>query len=164
MFSTTARRTAAITVLAAGLGAGLAAPAFASGNPVDVTATVNQSITMSGPPASLHLAGDPGTEASGGVSYTITTNDAAGYTVTVTPSATWLANGAAHIDNSSMGYIRNGSGLTSFSGSSPLTAASKNVVSGASGDTYNDTFKLAIPGNATSGTYAETFTYLATGQ
>ena len=58
---------AGATVLGA-LAAG-AGPAFASGNPVAITATVNQTISMTGPPATLTLAGDPGTTASGNVAY-----------------------------------------------------------------------------------------------
>src|SRR5215831_6114616 len=109
------------TLIAGGtvLGAlAIASPAFAAGNPVAITATVNQTISMSGPPASLNLAGDPGTTASGDVSYNVTTNDSNGYNVTVTPSASYLQGpGSNSINNSAMGYLPSGGSQLQFSGS-----------------------------------------------
>jgi hypothetical protein len=60
-----------------------------------------------------------------------------------------------------MAYVANGSGQLNFSGG-PITPVNKSSVSGASGDSYTDTFKLNIPGNAPAGNYSESFTYLAT--
>ena len=116
------------------LSVGTALPAFAAGNPVAITATVNQTITMTGPPASLALSGNPGTTATGNVAYTVTTNDASGYTVTVTPGGTALVNGGNTILNGSMGYVPNGGTQVNFSGSTPLTVVNKSTFSGGSGD------------------------------
>ena len=138
-----------------------ASPAFASGNPVAITATVNQTISMTGPPASLALAGDPGTTATGNVAYSVTTNDPNGYNVTISPSSSNLVKGTDLIANSAMGYVPNGGTQVQFSGATPLTVNNKNTVSAAGGDSYTDNFKLAIPGNAPAGAYAETFSYLA---
>jgi hypothetical protein len=154
---------AAGIVALAGLGAAAlgSSPAFAAGSPVAITATVNQTISMTGPPATLALSGNPGTTATGNVAYTVTTNDASGYTVTVTPSAAYFANGGNSIPNSAMGYVPNGGSQINFSNSTPITAVNKSTVSGASGDAYTDTFSLAIPANAAAGAYTESFTYLA---
>lgn len=139
-----------------------ATPAFASGTPVAITATVNQTISMTGPPATLNLAGDPGTNASGNVAYTITTNDPNGYNVTVTPSAPYLAGpGTNSIPNSAMGYLPNGGAQVQFNASAALTVNNKLAQSAGAGDPYTDSFKLAIPGNAAAGAYAETFSFLA---
>ncbi len=144
----------------------LAGPAFADGNPVGITANVGQTISMSGPPAALALNGNPGTTATGSVNYSVTSNDAAGYSITVSPGATALANSqaGASIPNSAMSYIPDNHSSMQFQGANALTVINKNTVSGAGGDSYNDQFSLAIPGNAVSGAYAETFTYLATGK
>jgi hypothetical protein len=138
----------------------LAGPAFAAGNPVAVTANVGQTISMTGPPASLALNGDPGTTASANVNYKVTTNDASGYSVQITPGGTSLVNGGSVIANSAMGYVPDGGSQLQFSGATPLTVNNKNSISGTGGDSYTDTFNLAIPGNAPSGAYAETFSYL----
>jgi hypothetical protein len=147
------------TVLA-GL-AGVSAPAFAAGTPVAVTGTVNGVISMTGPPASLALAGDPGTTANGDVSYAIGTNDGNGYTVTVTPSGTNL-NGPMPISNSTMGYWAGKSGPIQNFGSGAITPVNKSTASNGSGDFYTDQFQWNIPSNAPAGAYTETFTYLAT--
>ena len=157
------RRRAGVAAAAAAL-AGAGFLATAAGNPVAVTATVNQTISMTGPPATLNLAGDPGTTASGTVLYTVATNDSAGYNVTISPSSGSLANGSNLIANSAMGYAPEGGSQLNFSGANPLTVQSKIAASAAGGDSYSDAFKLAIPGNAASGAYTETFTYLATGK
>ena len=139
-----------------------ATPAFASGAPVAITATVNQTISMTGPPATLALAGDPGTTSSGNVAYSVTTNDPNGYNVTVTPSGGFLQGpGSNSIPNSAMGYTPNGGSQVQFSNATPLTVNNKLAASAGGGDSYTDSFKLAIPGNAAAGAYAETFSYLA---
>jgi hypothetical protein len=136
-------------------------PAFASGSPVAITATVNQTISMTGPPATLALAGNPGTNATSNISYTVATNDPSGYDVTISPSAVQLANGGNNIPNADMGYVPNGGAQVQFSGATPITVNNKSTVSGTGGDNYTDTFTLAIPANAAAGAYTETFTYLA---
>jgi hypothetical protein len=157
------RRKAAVIAGALGIGGALFL-STAAGNPVAVTANVNQTISMTGPPATLSLAGDPGTNATGNIAYSVTTNDTAGYNVTVSPGSTNLANGTNLIANSAMGYVPNGGTQLNFSGATPLTVVSKSAPSAGGGDSFNDTFKLAIPGNAAAGAYNETFTYLATGK
>jgi hypothetical protein len=154
-------RTALVAAGIAGAAALTASPAFAAGNPVAVTANVNQTISMTGPPATLTLAGDPGTNATGNVAYTITTNDPAGYHVTVSPSSTQFVNGGNSILNTALGYKPNGGTQVQFAGATPLSVNNKNTVSAGGGDAYTDIFSLAIPGNAAAGAYTETFTYLA---
>jgi len=139
-----------------------ASPAFASGTPVAITATVNQTISMTGPPATLNLAGDPGTTSSGNVAYTVTTNDPNGYNVAVTPSAPYLTGpGTNSIPNSAMGYVPNGGAQVNFNNSTAISVNNKLTASAGAGDPYTDSFKLAIPGNAAAGAYTETFSYLA---
>jgi hypothetical protein len=153
------------TLLASGVLLGsiaAATPAFASGSPVAVTATVNQTISMTGPPATLNLAGDPGTTASGNVAYTITTNDPNGYHVSVTPGGTFLQGpGSNSIPNSAMGYVPNGGSQIQFNNGGTLSVNAKLAQSAGAGDPYTDSFKLAIPGNTAAGAYTETFSYLA---
>jgi len=141
--------------------AGLSAPAFAAGTPVAVTGTVNGVISMTGPPASLALQGDPGSTATGDVSYAIQTNDGNGYTVTVTPSGSVL-NGPMAIPNNTMGYWAGKTGPIQNFGSGALTPVNKSQGSSGSGDFYTDQFQWSIPGSAPAGAYTETFTYLAT--
>jgi len=146
-------------VALAGL-AGLSAPAFAAGTPVAVVGTVNGVISMTGPPANLALAGDPGTTATGDVSYAIQTNDGNGYTVTVTPSGSAL-NGPMAISNSTMGYWAGKTGPIQNFNSGPITPVNKSQGSTGGGDFYTDQFQWSIPANAPAGAYSETFTYLA---
>lgn len=154
--------TTAISALALSGAAVMAAtPAFAGGSPVNVSASVSQTLTLSGITGSIDLSGNPGETVTrtGAEQYTVSSNDTAGYSVTVTPGSTALMFASQNIPNSALSVNTVG-----FSGSTALTVQNHTGLSAANGDSYSDTWALAIPGSQPAGTYTETFTYLALGK
>lgn len=171
-------RAAIMTAVALG-GFGLAAPAaFActgancssSGNTsVSATASIGETITLSGLSPNINFgqlaAGTPSI-ATGAENETVSTNDPGGYSLTVTPGANGLYNGAtANIPNSAVTITETQGVATpgvaqAFSGANPLTVDTEG---GAITDTYKETWTLNAPATlpAMPGNYTESFSYLA---
>ena len=162
----TVRRFAAVAAVTAALSGGMATAAFASSTPVQVSGTVNQSVTLSGLTSSISFpAANPDTTAtaSGAESYNVSSNDPNGYTLSITPGAFAMQDSASdQAPNNQISVTETGGTGTSgtFQSSSPLTvdtthsAASKN---------YAEDWNWAIPGNQPAGSYHESFSYLALG-
>ena len=150
---------------------GLGAPAFAAGSPVNVNATVGQSVTLTGVTTPVVFpAATPGQTATvtGAEAYQVSTNDSAGYTVTVT------AGLAAFSDGGSGGTIPDNSWvITETTGNSGTGAgvafnpAVGGTVAGstksAGTDSYTENWALNIPAGQAAGNYNNTATYLAIG-
>jgi hypothetical protein len=165
MTSKTIRRVILVAAAVTGVSLAAAAPAMAAGNPVTANATVTESITISGlspsitfPPVGSGLS----TTAVGAENYTVSANSAHGYTLTITPAASALSDGAGHsIDNSNVFVTETtGPGSGQFSGSAPLQVGHTTAPSS---DSYSENWGLTVPGSAAAGSYSETFTYLALG-
>jgi hypothetical protein len=142
-----------------------AAPAMASGQPVTAQATVTQSITISGlSPSITFPAAAPGSPVTvtGAENYTVSANDAHGYTLTITPSGSALADGSGdQIANSNVFVTETtGPGSGQFSGPAPLQVGHTTAPSS---DSYSENWGLTVPGGQAAGNYSETFTYLALG-
>lgn len=152
-----------------------AAPAMActgtcsNGNTgVTATANVGETISLTGLSPSVSfgtLTAGQQAVALNAEAETVSTNDPAGYTLSVIPGAAALLNGGSSIPNSDLQIMMN-SGVASpgttftFSGSNPLQTDSE---TGAITDTYSETWKLNAPNPLPSaaGNYSESFTYLA---
>ena len=166
MKSTAIRRFAAVAAVTGALTAGLATAALADTNPVSVSGTVNQSVTLSGITNSIAFpATNPGNSgtATGAESYAVASNDPAGYTLTVTPGAFSMHDSASDqlpnnvISVSETGGTGHGG---NFMGSSPLTVDSTNS---AASKNYAEDWTWNIPGNQPAGNYNEQFSYLVLG-
>jgi len=154
-------RTAAVAVLV--LGAGLAAtPAFAAGTPVQATVDVSQSITMTLNTTSFSisgLAGTTATSAAGAVKEMVTTGDPAGFLVQVTPSGD-LSDGHGHTILASALSDNNGV-VIPLAETGPTTLVSSTTATPPSGEQFSDTWSVAIPAAAATGSYTTTLTYTA---
>jgi hypothetical protein len=170
---TSARRTGlavlagALLVSAAGAPA-WAAPGDTSEDTVVANVGVSSSITLDGLTPSFTLNGLPGDTVIGenAVSYTVNTNSAAGYTVTVQAAADEL--GAAEDTNDDVIPIENlqvraadTGAFTSLSNTGAVTLRDQDSRSDADGDEYADDYQVAIPFVADD-TYSVTLNYVAT--
>jgi hypothetical protein len=185
MFSI-ARRIAVLGGTAGLLALGIAAPAVAqtpatctpTSTPtsatddcsVSVTASVNETVTISGlttpiafgtvNPGVTALAGS---QASPAESYTVTTNDPAGFGLVINADGTGLSNGSATIPNSDLSVAYDvAGGVAPFQ---PFTSNSVTVLSpgwATSPQPITDWWSLAVPANAGAGNYSESVEYLAT--
>jgi hypothetical protein len=164
----TIRRFAAITAVTAALTGGLATAAFASGSPVQVSGTVNQSVTLSGLTSSIAFpATNPGASntATSAEAYSVTSNDPMGYQLTITPGGFSMQDSAAdNLPNNaiSVAETTNGSGTGGgFQSNSALTVDTTNT---SATKNYTENWSWTIPGNQPAGNYHEQFTYLALGE
>jgi len=144
---------------------GTAGPALASGSPVNVSASVNSNTTLTGITGAITFpagnAGDTKTVLHA-EQYTASSNSAAGYALTISPSSDHMAGpGGAALDNSNLQTttsVNGGAGTMwnwnaenggfEFDRSAPST------------DTFSEDWSLMIPANQAAGAYTETWTYL----
>ena len=115
---------------------------------------VGSLITLTGLTDSFALSGAPGeTPTTGGtpVTMTVTTNNFAGYTVTVEPASTTLEPAASgNPDTIGTGLLQVRGSVqagfyTALTPGTPLTVARKTSASGAGGDTVNNDYRITIP-------------------
>lgn len=159
---------AASGVLAAGTLA-LAGPALADSAPTTASVTVPTSVTLSGVAASIHFPDTPagGTAtAAHAQTYSVSSNDPAGYTLTLNPASVNFADpsNSASIPNSSLSIAENSAGH-SVPGSawSAGQVMINHTTSAGEASGYDETWSLDIPSAAPAATYSENFTYTATG-
>lgn len=138
-------------------GTGTASADSATG---DVTANVQVlgGITLTGLPTSFLLSGAPGATLNAPVGYTVSTNNIAGYSVTVDPDGDLQPATSTNLDSIPIADL--------LVGATPLTGASqlvhtKAVKSANGGDSYTDTYSMTIP-YVNADTYTATLTYTAT--
>jgi hypothetical protein len=126
--------------------------------PVNVSAQVNSTISVAGLTGSIALAGNPGSTATNANAeqYTVTTNNAAGYSVSVTPQANTLAGPGNPISNTALSV--NGGAFQVPA--QPLTVHSKNTPSAMNGDNLTDSWALNIPQGQAAGSYQGSFNYI----
>jgi len=145
---------------------GAAAPALAAGGPVNVGATVNgptSTITLTGlAPAITFPAGNPGTTVSvpNAESYTVSTNDPLGMTLTITPGSA----GFGALPNNQLAVqemVTAPKPAVPFPGGTAPLQVDKELVAGTWN--YGETWDFNIPPTAAPGALSETFTYLAVG-
>jgi hypothetical protein len=129
---------------------------------------VTSSITLGGLTPSFTLTGLSTSTVDGpnAVSYNVTTNNAAGYTVTVQAATDQLAPASTTnpdripIGNLKVRAARSG-GYTAISNADAFTLRTKATRSAESGDSYSDDYQVLIPFVA-SDTYSATLNYVAT--
>lgn len=177
-------------VVAAG-GPASAGSCSGSGCAVDGAVTVNASISLAMPvtsfnDGSLNAGSDSGmktgTQGGAGVGQlaaVITSGDAGGYALTVSPTADWTA-GANHFPASDLGIWRDPDVSMLFNGTqwsaphatevqvpepgdTPATLDSSNAVSAAGGDSYYYATQVTPPLSAGQGAYAITLNFTAIG-
>ena len=138
--------------------AGSASAATDTGNTtanVDVTV----GIVLSGLTPSFTLTGAPGATPTANVSYTVTTNNPAGYSVSVLPNDPFLAPTAVgNTDSIPIADLLIGG--VAMTGGSDIVQT-KNAPSAALGDPYTDVYSITIP-FVTPDTYTQTIAYTAT--
>jgi hypothetical protein len=143
-------------------------PALAAGSPVTVNATVAQTLTISGLTSTISFGTvTPGTPATvtGAESYTVSSNDPAGYSLTLTPPSGGITDTSSDVIPNSDIYLMesvNGAAKNklTFVASNPLTLYSKTT---SGGDTFAEDWTLTAPAVTPAGTYSGVFTYTATG-
>ena len=150
--------TAGIATLALGGAALLTAGPALADTPVNVSATVNSTISVSGITGSIALAGNPGTTATNANAeqYNVQTNNAAGYSVTVTPQANTLQGPGNPISNTNLA-VNTGHFTVP---ATPLTVHSKSSPSAMNGDNLTDSWSLDIPQGQAAGSYTGSFSYI----
>ena len=143
-----------------------------SANCVDASATVGSMLTMSLATTSFNFgSGQPGTTLGGfaqngptAVEYSVTTNDAKGYTVTV--AATNFSSAIPATDLTTENGLLGGqmsSPIAITGAGQPVTLTTTSAPSGDGGDGLVSAWELALPGNAPAGTYGTQLTYTAIG-
>ncbi|MFE2519397.1 hypothetical protein [Streptomyces mirabilis] len=146
-----------------------AAPAYADTSSGTTTANVSVlgSITLSNLTGSFTLTGDPSTTVSstGAVNMTVTTNNPAGYQVTVQSTTPTLTGSVGNTDSIPIGnlYVREtGSGplLYPLSDTSPVTVHIQHTPSAPAGDNLSNDYSINIPA-VQPDTYRTTLNYIA---
>ena len=148
--------TAALLIATAG-------PAMASDNPVNVSAEVSNTITLSGLSPSIDFGQIlPGTPVNkpGAEVYTVATNDPAGYSLVLSFPANGLTSGANSIPLSALNMQEAGAGHSP----NVLTGTSftLNNTSAPSSDNYTENWMLTPPASLAAGNYSGAFTYTLT--
>jgi hypothetical protein len=161
---------------AVGLAAAMAAPAGAapgdqSSDTTQANVQVASSITLTGLTPSFTLSGLPGDVVTeiGAVSFRVTTNNIAGYTVTVqAQTATLVPETPGNPDSIPIANLRvretadgNTGAFTSLSSTSTVLVHSQGVESAAVGDELSNDYQVDIP-FVNSDTYSATLSYVAT--
>lgn len=170
MFKSIASKLALTGAVGIGLlGFAGAAPAFADGNPVGVnaTATVSQSIVISGLTTAVDFGSiNPGSTstATGAEHFSVLSNDAAGYMLTETATKpAFTSSGAATIPDSSWSVTETGTGGHGTV-INPTTTPSTVFQAATPGTTsFQEDWSLNVPATQQAGLYSNTLTYLAQG-
>ena len=156
--------------LAGGIVALAGGPAFActgtcsNGNTgVTASASVAESISLSGLTSTVSFGALTAGQASTvdpAETYSVTTNDPNGFSLSITPASTAFSDGlAGTIPNSDLDINENGAGWYPFSGSNPMVLDTETVAG-----TFNESegWSLNAPNPLPeAGSYSEQFTYLA---
>jgi hypothetical protein len=144
-------------------------PARADSSTGTTTANVSVtgSITLSNLTGSFTLTGDPGTTATltGAVTMTVTTNNPAGYQVTVQSTTPTLTGSAGNPDSIPIGnlYVREtGSGplFYQMSDTTPVNVHTQHTPSAPGGDNLSNDYMVNIPA-VQPDTYRTTLNYIA---
>lgn len=170
MFKSIASKLALTGALGLGLaGFAGAAPAFAAdcttGCPVSVTATVTSATTITGLTTDVSFPSAPaGTTAlrSGAEHYTVSTNNASGYTLKATAATGFTGPGGATISNNNWTITETGANPQTIDPFNPAGSGTTIGHTSAPGsDTYNEDWSLVIPSSAPAGSYTNSITYMA---
>ncbi len=153
----------------ASLAVGLAGTAFAVDDPgsTDAHVTVDSAIALTALPASFALNGIPGATltSAGAVTYTVATNNLAGYAVTVQSEAAALVGtgtNAETIPIDALTVRETGPGtFTALSDTAPLVVHTQDTKSAALGDSLSNDFRIAVP-FVNNDIYSTTLDYVAT--
>ena len=138
--------------------AATAAPA--SSTPLQANVQVSQSITFMLSTSSFTISGLAGTTATApnADTETVTTADPAGYTITVTPSGDFV-NGSRSFPVSDLSD--NNGAVIPIAETGPTTLVSSSAAA-PNGTVYTDSWSVAIPAGASTGTYTTTLNFTAT--
>ncbi|WP_248959370.1 hypothetical protein [Sphaerisporangium perillae] len=148
--------------------AGPVAPARADTSSGNTTANVSVtgSITLSNLTGSFTLSGDPGTTATlnGAVTMTVTTNNPAGYQVTVQATTPTMTGSAGNSDSIPIGNLyvhETGDPLFyQMSNTTPVTVHTQHTPSAPGGDNLSNDYMVNIP-VVQPDTYRTTLNYIA---
>lgn len=156
---------AATALVAAG---GLSANAAESGDSTVANVQVSGAIALTGLTPSFTLVGLPGATAAsvGAVNFTVTTNNLAGYAVTVQAAAPTLAatnpGNTDSIPIGALGVRETGQSLyTALSDTSPVTVRNQPTRSAEAGDVISNDYSVTVP-FVNEDTYTVTLDYIAT--
>lgn len=144
-----------------------AAPGDTSTDTTVANVEVTSSITLSNLTPSFTLTGLPGDTVTGedAVSYTVTTNNVGGYTVTVQADSDTLDPAGTSTDTIPIENLRvraaDSGAFTALDDTNAVTLRDQGTRSAADGDDYSDDYQVQIPFVA-SDTYSATLTYVAT--
>lgn len=151
--------------------AGRMTPVLADTSAGNTTANVNvtSSITLAGLPTSFTLTGSPGQVATTGatpVTMTVTTNNQAGYSVTVEPAAADLTGTAGNPEVIAATALEvngpaQGGTFAHLTFPGALEVARKTSPSAAGGDSVTNDYRITIP-FVRPDTYTGTLNYVAT--
>jgi hypothetical protein len=158
---------------AAAIAAVSAAPAMAAGCPAgsscaDATVHINQVISFAFTSGTTFSLDPAGVVSHGALAFTVTTNDAAGYTVSLAGTDPATAAGASFPATSlSYSTFQGGGQVGSTNGLTNAAATFQTLThpSSPNGDQYTqDWAASSVPGNTPPGDYASTLTFVATGR
>lgn len=163
--------TIALGFAAAMTGSAIAAPGDQSSDTTEANVQVASSITLSGLTPSFTLNGLPGDVVTGNdaVSFSVTTNNIGGYTVTVqADTATLLPQTAGNGDSIPIANLRvresaaeDLGAFTSLSSTSSVQVHAQTGQSAETGDALSNDYQVSIP-FVNSDTYSVTLNYVAT--
>ncbi|WP_231861414.1 hypothetical protein [Frankia alni] len=162
--------TAGVATVIGGLSTGAnAVPGQTSTQTTIANVVVGSSITLTGLVPSFTLAGNPGETVSTTappVTFTVTTNNNEGYTVTVAPETPTLnPTTPGNTDTIPIGDLRvREAGTTAFTPlvfGTPVTVHTQATPSAEAGDTFTNDYQITIP-FVTPDTYSAVLDYVAT--
>jgi len=159
--------TALAGVAAAGGLSGTAARAATSGGVTTANVTVGSAIALSGLTSSFTLTGNPGDTPTAVVTMTVTTNNGAGYSVTVEPEAETLnpPTGDGNSATIPFGDVKvretGTSTYTALTPGTPLEVHHQTTPSAADGDSLSDDYTITVP-FVPNDTYTGKIDYVAT--
>lgn len=143
-----------------GLGAAIfaGAPALAQTAPVEANAVVENAITLTADAPSVTLTGLPGAATTASSGLVATSNNAAGYNVTVAANAATLAGTGTNTDTIPVTSLSVGGAAAS--NTAPVTIHTQAVKSATAGDAIPVAYALTMP-HVNADTYSVGLTFTA---
>jgi hypothetical protein len=129
----------------------------------DATVTVNQTISFAFTSPTSFSLDTVGTVNHSALAFTVTTNDAHGYNLTLAGTDPATAGGSSFPAGDLQFDTWTGGADTGFASLANTAARFENVTGATGGTGYTQDWKAAVPGNQAPGSYDSTLTFVATG-